>query len=151
SPSPRTGWLLGGAAAVTAIGLGTAALVIALNDQPASPGGTSAQAGVPACSAAEVARRELPSVVTIQVPAGSTGGTGSGEVIDINGHILTNNHVIAAAASGGSVTIVFADGRTEPASIVGRDPQTDVAVLRVADAKGLVPIKFGSSHSLKVG
>src|SRR5690349_11499005 len=101
SLSPRTGWLLGGAAVLAAIGLGIAALVVAENDQPASPSGTSAEAGVPACSAAEVARRELPSVVTIQVAAGSTGGTGSGEVIDTKGHILTNNHVISAAASGG--------------------------------------------------
>jgi len=143
--------LLGGIAALAAIGLSIAALVVALNNRSAPPSGTSADAGVPACSAAKVARQELPSVVTIQVLAGETGGTGSGEVIDTKGHILTNNHVISAAASGGKVAVIFSDGRTEPAAIVGRDPQTDVAVLRVADPAGLVPITFGSSGNLQVG
>ena len=148
---PRLGWLLGTLAALVAIGLGIAALVIALDNEPASSSQASTEAGVPACSAAEVARRELPSVVTVQVAADGAGGTGSGEVIDAEGHILTNNHVIAAAAAGGTITVVFSNGRTEPATIVGRDPQTDVAVLRVADASGLVPIRFGSSQKLQVG
>jgi putative serine protease PepD len=139
--------LLGGAAALVAIGLGIAALVIALNNRSTSPN----TASVPACSAVDVARRELPSVVTIRVAAGQAGGTGSGEVIDDAGHILTNNHVIATAAGGGNVTVMFSDGRTEPATIVGRDPQTDVAVLQVADATGLVPMTFGSSQNLQVG
>ncbi len=151
SLTPRAGWLLGGVAALAAIGLSTAALVVALGNRSTPPGGTSAEAGTPACSAAEVARQELPSVVTVQVAAGDTGGTGSGEVIDAKGHILTNNHVIAAAASGGTITVVFADGRTEPATIAGRDPETDLAVLRVPDPTGLVPIDFGSSANLQVG
>ena len=148
---PRIGWLLGGTAALAAIGLSIAALVIALNNGSPSPTGTSAKADVPACSAAAVAREELPSVVTIQVTAGNVGDTGSGEVIDTEGHVLTNNHVIAAAATGGTVTVIFSDGRAEPATIVGRDPETDLAVLKVPDAKGLVPITFGSSKNLRVG
>jgi putative serine protease PepD len=146
----RTGWLLGAAAAVAAIGLGAAALIVALNNS-SSPTGTSTAANVPACSAAEVARQELPSVVTIQVAAGATSGSGSGVVMDTNGHILTNNHVIAAAASGGRVTVMFADGRTEPATIVGRDPQTDVAVLQTPSSSGLTPMTFGSSDGVVVG
>jgi putative serine protease PepD len=147
SLTPRAGWLLGGAAALVAVGLSVAALVVALNNRSTSP---SAAAG-PACPVAEVARAKLPSVVTIRVAAGAGGGTGSGEVIDSKGHILTNNHVISSAASAGSVTVIFSDGRTEPARIVGRDPPTDLAVLQVADPTGLDPIAFGSSADLKVG
>jgi putative serine protease PepD len=149
--SSHAGWLLGGAAALVAIGLSIAALVVAVNNRSMSANGTSAAADVPACAAAEVARQQLPSVVTIQVAGETTGGTGSGEVIDAQGHILTNNHVVSPAVSGGAVTVLFSDGRTEPATIVGRDPQTDVAVLKVANASGLRPITFGSSANLQVG
>ncbi|HEX3284083.1 MAG TPA: trypsin-like peptidase domain-containing protein, partial [Mycobacterium sp.] len=145
----RTGWLLGALAATVAVGLSVAALVVALNRS--TPSATTAVSGTQSCSATEVARSELPSVVTIQVSAGDTGGTGSGEVIDTDGHILTNNHVIAAAATGGTITVVFADGRKETAKLVGRDPQTDIAVLQVADRAGLKPITFGSSADLEVG
>jgi putative serine protease PepD len=135
---------------LAAIGLSVAALVVALNNS-ASPTATSTASDVPACSAAQVARQQLQSVVTIQVVAGATSGTGSGVVIDTKGHILTNNHVIAAAASGGRATVIFADGRTGTATIVGRDPQTDMAVLQVPTATGLTPIAFGSSDRLQVG
>jgi putative serine protease PepD len=145
---PRTNWLIGGAAAVIAVGLGVAALVVALNRQPTAQNAVSTPE---TCPATDVARRELPSVVTIRVSAGEGGGTGSGEVIDTSGHVLTNNHVIAAAASGGTITVVFSDGRTSAATLVGRDPQTDMAVLSVADASGLRPITFGSSGNLQVG
>jgi putative serine protease PepD len=145
---PRAGWLLGGAAATVAVGLGVAALVIALNSQPTAPNMASSAV---TCSATDVARSELPSVVTIQVSTGDGGGTGSGEVIDTSGHVLTNNHVIAPAASGGTITVVFSDGRTSEAELVGRDPQTDIAVLKVADVSGLRPITFGSSKNVQVG
>jgi putative serine protease PepD len=72
-------------------------------------------------------------------------------VIDDSGHILTNNHVISAAAGGGTITVVFSDGRTDSAKLIGRDPQTDVAVLQVAHPSGLSPITFGSSENLQVG
>jgi S1-C subfamily serine protease len=55
-------------------------------------------------------------------------GTGSGEVIRSDGYILTNNHVISVAAQGGSVEVLFSDGQSSPATITGRDPQTDLAV-----------------------
>jgi S1-C subfamily serine protease len=65
---------------------------------------------------------------------------------------LTNNHVIsAAAASGGSVEVLFADGQTAPATITGRDPQTDLAVLHVQTSRQLKVIALGSSSSVKVG
>jgi len=90
-------------------------------------------------------------VVTISATGSGGGGTGSGEVINTDGDILTNNHVIAGAAAGGSVSVMFSDGTSEAATIVGRDPLTDLAVLKVAAPKGLKPIKFGSSQSVEVG
>jgi putative serine protease PepD len=78
-------------------------------------------------------------------------GTGSGEVIDGSGHVLTNNHVISSAASGGNITVIFSDGSSQTARLVGRDPQTDLAVLQVPQASGLRPINFGSSENVRVG
>jgi putative serine protease PepD len=79
-------------------------------------------------------------------------GTGSGEVIRSDGYILTNNHVISiAAASGGSVEVQFSDGQVESATITGRDPQTDLAVLKVETSRQLKVIALGSSSSVQVG
>jgi putative serine protease PepD len=82
-------------------------------------------------------------------PGGS--GTGSGEVIKSDGYILTNNHVISIAATGGKVEVLFADGTGAPATIVGRDVLTDLAVLKAQPEKGMKPITLGSSGSLRVG
>ncbi len=103
------------------------------------------------CPVTSVANKVLPSVVTIAVagPAGS--GTGSGEVIKSDGYILTNNHVIAAAAHGGKVEVTFSDGTSVPATIVGRDVLTDLAVLKVAQSDNLKVITLGSSDSVQVG
>jgi putative serine protease PepD len=100
-----------------------------------------------------VADKVLPSVVTISAtPASGKGGsTGSGEVYKSDGYILTNNHVIATAASGGKVEVLFADGTSAPASIVGRDALTDLAVLKAPLPSGVPPITIGSSSSLQVG
>jgi putative serine protease PepD len=99
-----------------------------------------------------VADQVVPSVVTIAASGPGGGGTGSGEVIRSGGYILTNNHVISvAAASGGSVEVLFADGQTVPATITGRDPQTDLAVLKVQTSRQLKVISLGSSSSVKVG
>ncbi|HEY1345028.1 MAG TPA: trypsin-like peptidase domain-containing protein [Streptosporangiaceae bacterium] len=90
-------------------------------------------------------------MVTIAASGPGGGGTGSGEVIRSGGYILTNNHVISAAASGGSVEVLFADGQSAPATITGRDPQTDLAVLHVQTSRQLKVISLGSSSSVKVG
>jgi putative serine protease PepD len=107
------------------------------------------------CNITDVANKDLPSVVTISVTGVSNGqvagGTGSGEVIRSDGYILTNNHVIAPAATGGSVTVMFNDGKTAPASIVGRDPLTDLAVIKVNGQSSLKTISFGSSSDLEIG
>jgi putative serine protease PepD len=90
-------------------------------------------------------------VVKISARGAEGGGTGSGEVIKSDGYILTNNHVIAIAANGGSVGVQFSDGQTVPATIVGRDPQTDLAVLKVDTSAKLQVIAIGSSSSVVVG
>jgi putative serine protease PepD len=112
----------------------------------------AANSSAAACQVTTVANDVLPSVVTIAAsgPAGG-GGTGSGEVIKSDGYILTNNHVIAGAAQGGSVDVLFSDGTSAPATIVGRDVLTDLAVLKVSGVRGLKAISLGSSGSVRVG
>jgi putative serine protease PepD len=90
-------------------------------------------------------------VVTINATGAAGVGTGSGEVIRSDGYILTNNHVISMAAHGGSVRVVFVGGQGEPATIVGRDPLTDLAVLKVQASPELKVIALGSSDAVRVG
>jgi len=90
-------------------------------------------------------------VVTIAASGQGGSGTGSGELIKPDGYILTNNHVIAVAANGGSVQVQFSDGQTERATITGRDSLTDLAVLKVDDTHHFPVIALGSSSTVKVG
>jgi putative serine protease PepD len=104
-------------------------------------------------SVADIAARVTPAVVSIEVRVGQSGDTGSGVVVDgKNGYIVTNNHVISAAAGvdGAEIRAVFSDGSGSPARIVGRDPASDVAVLKV-DKPGLVTASLGNSDKLVVG
>ena len=117
----------------------------------ASPGTVVSSSTESACPVTSVAEKVVPSVVTIAASGPGGAGTGSGEVIRSGGYVLTNNHVISPAASGGSVGVLFADGQTAPATITGRDPQTDLAVLKVETSRELKLISLGSSSSLKVG
>ncbi len=106
----------------------------------------------PPGSVADIAQRVVPAVVSIEVRVGEEGGTGSGVVIDGSGFVLTNNHVIAPAAEvqGAEIETVFSDGTRTPASIVGRDPKTDLAVIRVGVVNPVVA-QIGSSGALAVG
>ena len=115
-----------------------------------SSGSTSASSDV-GCAVTSVADKVLPSVVTIAAAGAAGAGTGSGEVIKSDGYILTNNHVIAIAVNGGKVEVTFSDGTTVPATIVGRDVLTDLAVLKVAQSDNLKVIGLGSSDSVQVG
>ncbi len=98
-----------------------------------------------------VAARVLPSVVRLQVTGGGQAGEGSGMVLTPDGLMLTNNHVVAPAANGGSIVAVFQDGTTAPADIVGLDPSSDLAVIRAQGVSGLTPIEFGNSDAVRVG
>ena len=99
-----------------------------------------------------VVERLTPSVVSIRVTAengrGGVGqGAGSGFVIAPDGFVVTNHHVVEKASS---VTVVFTDGRELSARVVGVDPATDLALLRVPEG-GLVPVEIGRSENLRAG
>ncbi len=97
-----------------------------------------------------VADAVLPSVVAIDVKGSSVEVTGSGFVYDGEGHIVTNNHVIEPAAEGGGIEVSLPDGRQVSATIVGRSPSYDLAVISV-DPAGLVPATLGTSEAVQVG
>ena len=102
-------------------------------------------------SVAGIAQRVLPSVVSISTRSISGGGTGSGFVIDSNGYILTNNHVISKAAqTGGSIQVSLSDGSFYSAKVIGRDASYDLAVLKIT-APGLKALQFGDSDTIAVG
>jgi putative serine protease PepD len=102
------------------------------------------------CDVTAVAERELPSVLTI-FAGNETSAVGSGEIIRSDGYILTNNHVILPAVSGGALRVEFADGSTAAAKITGRDPATDLAVIRVSGMSDLRSISIGNSAHLRIG
>jgi putative serine protease PepD len=101
-------------------------------------------------SVAEIAARVSPAVVSISVASNQGAGTGSGFVIRDDGYILTNNHVVAEAADGGKITVRMSDGKSYEATIVGRDSDYDLAVVKV-DANGLPTVALGNSDSVVVG
>ena len=144
-----TWWLWGLIGAVVVAGVGGGLIGAAV----ASPSSSTSSASAASCNVTPVADKVLPSVVTISAePASGKGGsTGSGEVYKSDGYILTNNHVIAPAASGGKIEVLFSDGVSAPATIVGRDELTDLAVLKAQLPSGVPPIAIGSSSSLLVG
>ncbi len=104
----------------------------------------------------EVVRILTPSVVQIVTETLGMGtfnqpvpgrGVGTGSILDEQGHILTNNHVIAGAQR---ITVTLSNGDSFPAEVVGGDATTDTAVIRI-DADGLQPAKLGHSFELQVG
>ena len=117
---------------------------------PATPGQPSLPPAPERMNTVEVARRVLPSTVTIRVGSGSGAATGSGFVLDARGRIMTNNHVVARAADGAAIAVIFADGRRVPATLVGRSPSYDLAVIKVA-ISGLRPLAIGNSDQAEVG
>ncbi|MFC3686739.1 S1C family serine protease [Aquipuribacter hungaricus] len=127
----------------------------------AGTGGSTGVADEPAevgevGSVAEIAARVLPSVVSIRVVAGQGEGTGSGFVIDEEGLVVTNNHVVAAGGDEPAEDIVveLANGSQATAEVVGVEPSYDIAVLRIDPAEAgapLVALPFGDSDSVVVG
>jgi putative serine protease PepD len=160
---------------------GLASALSTAPNRPAVPApATSPSVVGPATGSVEqVAAKVVPSVVKLEIDMGNQSEEGSGIVLDSNGLILTNNHVVAALAGptgaqgpgsddgpggqaapsgqqspGGQATqamVTLSDGRTAPFSVVGADPSSDIAVVRVQGLSGLTPIALGSSKDLKVG
>jgi putative serine protease PepD len=130
-------------------------------------------ANMPPGSVEQVAAKVVPSVVMLETDIGRQSEEGSGIILSADGLIMTNNHVVAAAANpkapsgppgspapsappggGGATpktTVTFSDGRTAPFTVVGADPTSDIAVVRVQGMNGLSPISIGSSADLRVG
>ena len=149
----RNRWLPWAALAAVLVvgGVAGGAIVAATRSSASTPSNSGGSGQVSACNVTSVANQVIPTVVTISASGQGGSGTGSGEVIQSDGYILTNNHVIAIAANGGSVEVQFSDGQTAPATITGRDVQTDLAVLKVDTSRKLAVIAMGSSSSVQVG
>jgi putative serine protease PepD len=165
-PGPRSGATIGIAALTAAViggsaGYGGARLAEsqppALASASASasvssePSATASRAPVPAAPPAAntvaVAKRVLPSTVMIKVGR----ATGSGFVLDRRGRIMTNNHVVARAAGGTKITVIFSGGRRAKAKLVGRSPSYDIAVIKVKATSTLRPVEVGDSDRSEVG
>ena len=101
-----------------------------------------------------VAAKLLPSTVQIvaEYKGRAQGATGSGFVYDDKGHVITNNHVVAdAAADKGPIDVIDETGKHHRATVVGRSPVYDIAVLKVEGAEKLQPVAFGSAAQMLVG
>jgi putative serine protease PepD len=194
----RAGALAVGAVAIAVVSAGiggAAASVVERHGQPAATmdgaplGGAAPSvpaANTPVGTVEQVAAKVVPSVVMLETDLGRQSEEGSGIILSSDGLILTNNHVVAAAANPHAAvprerkpgqgpgrapdgpdpdnpdnnnapagkpktTVTFSDGRTAEFTVVGADPTTDIAVVRVQGVSGLTPISLGSSANLRVG
>src|ERR1700758_5115481 len=173
----RAGILAVGAVAIAVVSAGiggAAATVVELGTHSAGGSGggliPGAAPSVPAAnmppgSVEQVAAKVVPSVVMLETDMGRASEEGSGILLSADGLILTNTHVVAAATKlpggpggpGGpagpppKTTVTFSDGRTASFTVVGADPTSDIAVIRVQGISGLTPISLGSSSDLRVG
>lgn len=118
---------------------------------PTSPDPSTTASPLPAAPAqantVEIAKRVVPATVMIEVGD----STGSGFVLDRQGRIMTNNHVVAGAANGDRIRVVLSDGRRRGATLVGRSPSYDLAVVKLDRTSGLTPLPVGRSSSVQVG
>jgi S1-C subfamily serine protease len=158
----RTGRLRIGIAGLVAgalIGGGAGAGVAVLSDDSsaAPSSGVSAQSVTiknpeTATTATAAAAKAAPSVVTIYVSSGSNSGSGSGVVLTDDGYVLTNDHVVTLEGAGtGTVQVRTADGTLHNASVVGTDPSSDLAVVKLDGVSGLTPAGFANSDKVQVG
>jgi putative serine protease PepD len=149
------GALVGGAS-----GAGVTALVVSASQSDGTP---ASQAEGPSTVVVNntdsvneitaVAAKASPSVVTIEVASGDSGGTGSGVILSEDGYVLTNTHVVTldGATSDAGIQVKANDGKLYTATLVGTDPVSDLAVIKINDAKGLSPIAWADSSKLNVG
>ena len=137
------------ASAACALALGGAVAFGAGAPYAATPSGPAAQArqGAPA-GFADTIERVSPAVVNIRISKDGPRGAGSGFVVTPEGHIVTNHHVIEGADK---ITITFSDRTRLEASVVGTDPRTDLALLKVDADQPLAHVGFGDSAAVRVG
>jgi S1-C subfamily serine protease len=110
----------------------------------------SASASVPP-DMVNAAAQTLPGVVSVTVRSGGRATNGSGFAIDTEQHIITNDHIIANGSRDATVIVETPDGRQFAAEVVGRDPGSDIAVLRVPEAAGLRPLPLAKPGATQVG
>ncbi|GIJ32632.1 S1C family serine protease [Micromonospora sediminimaris] len=143
--------LLAGLAVVAvSAGAGGVAGHLTAGDTPAADPG-AAPAGATGSTTADLvtaADQVLAGVVSVRVTSGGRGASGSGFLIDERGHVVTNSHVVAG---GDTFQVVGRDGRRLTARLVGRDPGTDIAVLRVDPGNALRPLPLASAGRTRVG
>ena len=160
-PKWAVGLISAGAAVVLSLGIGFGALSAGWVKIPGDAVGASVSSigksdngktinATGVNSWAEVASKVSNSVVSIQAGSDNQEATGSGAVLDSEGHIVTNNHVVAGAKS---IMVTMSDGQIIEASIVGTDPSTDLAVVKLKSLPedGVNPIRFADSNDLVVG
>ncbi|MCZ7435637.1 trypsin-like peptidase domain-containing protein [Micromonospora sp. WMMC241] len=147
----RAGKFIGAGALALALmfGSGVAGGALALALDGDGGGITRSYSAAPVINSADLPRIAASvqnSIVTIMTGSGE----GSGVILSADGFVLTNNHVVASAG-GDTVKVVFADGKTATAKIVGTDPKTDLAVVQASGVSGLQAAKFGDSDGMQVG
>jgi S1-C subfamily serine protease len=122
---------------------------VTVNQVSTSPAGAVLPNGT---SIPALVRRVVPTVVSIDVKGQGTEDQGTGMIISANGLVVTNNHVIAAAVGGGTITVTRT-GSTQalPATLVGTNSVDDVALIRINGASGLPTVTFGNSNALVAG
>jgi putative serine protease PepD len=142
----------GAAAVVLALAAGGVGAATALafddNGSPTSiaTSNSSVTRVVDRSSLAQIASALRDSVVSITTDSAE----GSGVILRAEGYIITNNHVVASA-QGNTVQVIFANGKKATATIVGTDPRSDLAVIKVSGVSDLKAAQFGSSASMQVG
>jgi putative serine protease PepD len=144
------------AAVALALGSGTAGGALAYHywDQPAAPAAAATATQATNASTVDatlsgVVKTVSPSVVTIFVPVQGGTAEGSGVILDADGQILTNNHVVEGAT--GTAKVQLADGSTASARILRTDPSHDLALIQVEGVNGLTPATLGDSGTVQVG
>ncbi len=134
------------------LGLENGSTDVTIREAPPPGEGSSGRApgGSVSTSVRDVYTHDGPGVVSVDVASSETGpGGGSGFVLDETGHIVTNQHVVGEAEE---VSVRFANGTRKEAEVIGEDPSTDVAVIKVeASEETLVPLTLGDSESVGVG
>ncbi|HTN55669.1 MAG TPA: trypsin-like peptidase domain-containing protein, partial [Microbacterium sp.] len=158
TPTRVAGLLLAAALVGGVAGFGGSALGGVVFDQPVSQSAAGPQTVTvnnpgSVNETTAIASKVLPSVVTIEVAGNQGSGSGSGVVLDKEGHVLTNTHVatLGGAVADPTIRVTTSDGHIYSATVVGTDPVYDLAVIKLKDAKGLTPIAFAESSDLNVG
>ncbi|WP_205759900.1 trypsin-like peptidase domain-containing protein [Arthrobacter sp. PAMC25564] len=147
-----TAGLLGGVTAAGAGGLLEAPSVSTAAPAASVPEQVVVNSADNAMDVSAAAKKASPSVVTISAASGNVGGTGSGIILDSQGHILTNTHVVTLDGQAATATIEVRtnDGKVYQGTVVGTDPLSDLAVVKI-DAADLVPAALGDSSKVNVG